>query len=104
MSILGILAGGLASFWIRIIRSNMILGRVGKWLMKQDDKKIGFKRYWYVQLLTCIVCLAPWISFAFCLFYILKYHPWWLYAVIGVLGSLATSNIIVELIKALRNE
>jgi len=82
----------------------MILGKVGKWLMKCEIRRTGLGGCWYVHLLTCVFCLAPWITIAFSLFYILEYHPWWLYAVIGVFGSLATSNIIVELIKALRNE
>ena len=108
MAILGIFAGMITGFWTRIIKSNMIFGKFGRIILKasfyyKPGTDIPATKWWG-KLLTCIFCLPPWICLVFCLFYILEYQPWCLYAVIGVFCAFGTANTTVEIIKALRNE
>jgi hypothetical protein len=97
----------------------MILSSLGKFLSRHSrdhdqkvadyfmERKIGKSALILEKVsffLRCVFCVGPWICFAFDLFYILEYHPWWLYCVIGVLAGLGMGNVICELIYALRHE
>jgi len=104
--ILGCFAGMISVFWTRIIGPHMIFAKVGKLINKVSNRSLlMFKRErWWVQVLTCVFCLPPYLCVIFSAFYIIEYSPHWTYAFIGVLASLGGANYLVELIYALRNE
>ena len=106
LALLGLIAGSLSGLWTRIIRTGMIFEKIGKKLV--DDNY----NYWYlnshsspwVKFLKCIFCLHPWIFFLFALFYVIEFHPPFIYAIIGILGGVGAGNFMAELIYSLRGE
>jgi len=106
MTLLGMIAGMLSGFLTRIIKRNMIFRDFGELLIKVDSHSwimSGRGSVW-VKFIRCVFCLQVWICFGLVLFYIIEFNPWWLYAVIGVMGGLGAGNFIAEIINALRNE
>jgi hypothetical protein len=119
LAILGAFSGMIAVFWSRIISRKMIFSSFGAWLdsfIRDEDKRVYdvfmqtelSKKFLLMEKITfflqCFFCLAPWWCFTFDAFYIIEFHPWWLYAVIGILAGLGMGNFICELIHALRKE
>ena len=103
--LLGVIAGVVACFWTRIIEPDMIFGRIGVWLHNKEYTArytSGHLSIW-VRFIQCSFCLQPWIMFLLALFYIITFHPYWVFAVVGVFGGLGTGNLIVEVVHSLRN-
>jgi hypothetical protein len=67
------------------------------WIMNSHSSPL-------VKFIYCDFCVCPWIILALELFYIIEYHPWWLFAGIGVFAGLGSGNLIVELVHGLRND
>jgi hypothetical protein len=106
LALLGLFAGSIASLWTRIIKSNMILFKIGKRLNKADEKyriTTGMASPW-VKFVRCIFCLTPWLCLVFDVAYIAYYTPNLLFCVIGVLASLGAGNFVAEIVYSLRNE
>jgi hypothetical protein len=107
MFVLGLIAGMISIFWTRLIRRNMIFSFIHVFLTRIDNKHIVDTGYGndapLSTFLRCIFCLTPWIVFLLELFYILEFHPWWLYATIGTFAGLGAGNIICELVHSIRN-
>lgn len=107
MTILGILAGMLSGFWTRIIKLDMLFSFVGKWLNEKTHDHIVLTGRGepapISRFLRCVFCLTPWVCFLFDAFYIIEYTPFWIYALIGILGSLGAGNFVAETIFSIRN-
>lgn len=106
MVALGIIAGMISGFWTRIIRKKMVFSFIGEWLNKINNNHLidTTKHSTLVMFLWCIFCIPVWLCLILDLFYIIEYNPWWIYAIIGVLGSLGSGNLVAEIISSLRNE
>jgi hypothetical protein len=106
MLFLGLLAGMIACLWTRVIKSNMIFRKFGKWLMLQNNRHLieHATDSMLIKFIRCSYCLSVWLVLMFELFYIVDYNPYWLYCVIGTLGGLGSGNLVVEVVSALRSE
>lgn len=105
MTFLGIVAGMFACFFTRIIKKNMIFRKFGKRLEILNNRHLidhTTDSLW-IKFIRCGFCLCPWLVFLLSLFYIIIFTPWWLFAIIGVLGGLGSGNLVCELIHSLRN-
>lgn len=106
MVVLGLIAGMISLFWTRIIKSNMIFRRFGKWLSIRNNRHLidHSTDSLLIKFIRCCFCLTPWLVFLLSLFYIIEYTPYWIYAIIGVLGALGSGNLVCEIVYCLRNE
>jgi hypothetical protein len=104
--VLGIIAGMIACFWTRIIKTNMIFTGIGRWLQRIDNNHVILttRHSMLAKFLRCSICLQPWLMLVLALFYILVFNPWWLFCVIGVAGGLGSGNLVAEIVCSLRNE
>jgi hypothetical protein len=105
MTILGFIAGMISIFWTRIIKKDMIFKKFGKWLERYDGQHTVMfaEGSMLVKFIRCCFCLQVWIVFALELFYIVKYHPPFMLAFIGVFAALGGGNFVCEVIHAIRN-
>jgi hypothetical protein len=106
MTFLGLIAGMMAGLWTRLIRKNMIFRRFGKYLETTNNNHlINYNRDApLVKFVQCIFCVAPWFVFVLEILYMIRFHPWWPYCFVGILGGLGAANMIAEFINAFRNE
>ena len=106
MILLGIAGGMIAGIWTRVIKTNMIFRKFGKWLTIVNNRHLieyTSDSLW-VTFIRCIFCLCVWIVLLLELWYILYFTPPWMIAVIGVIAGLGAGNFICEIIHTLRNE
>jgi len=106
MMYLGILAGLFSCFWTRIIRKNMVFRKFGKYLEVVNNRHLidHVSDSMLVKFIRCCFCVSPWVVFLLSLFYIIVFTPWWLFAVIGVIGGLGAGNFVCEVVNAFRQE
>ena len=100
LALLGMIAGSISGFWTRTIKPGMIFRKIGKRL-KRNKKS---KSHSWVKFLSCIFCITPWVFFLLALFYVIEFHPPFIYAIIGILGGVGAGNLIAEIIHSLRGE
>jgi len=102
---LGLIAGMAACFWTRIIKTNMIFGFLGRWLIKRNNRHVILttKNSKVIKLITCSYCIAVWIMALLSVFYVLMFRPGWIFASVGVLGGLGSGNLIAEIVCSIRN-
>jgi len=108
MTFLGVIAGMFTGFYTRIIKYDMILSFIGDRIEKINKSRVLKTGRGDLSpkalFLKCIFCLTPWVVFLLELFYILEYEPYWINAVIGVIGGIGSGNLVAELIYAIRND
>ena len=103
---LGLVAGLIACFWTRIIKTNMILGKLGKWLSKKNNMHVinTTEESILIMFVRCAYCIPPWLMLILGVFYVIVFHPWWPFAVIGILGGMGAGNLVAEFICSMRND
>jgi hypothetical protein len=106
MMFLGILAGLVAGFFTRIIKSDMILRSLGHWIDIRNNRHLieHATDSLLIKFIKCMFCITVWLVFLLEAFYIVEYTPFWTYAAIGVLGGLGAGNLVCEVIYAIRTE
>jgi len=106
MILLGIAGGFISGLWTRVIKTNMIFRKFGKWLTIVNNRHLieyTSDSLW-VKFIRCIFCISVWVVLLLELWYVLYYTPYWMIAVIGVFGGLGAGNFVCEVTHTLRNE
>ena len=106
MILLGIAGGMIAGIWTRIIKKNMLFGKIGKKLERYNNNHLVMfnQESMTVKFLRCLFCLSVWLVLILELWYIVEYTPPFVHCLIGVIAGLGAGNFACEIIHALRNE
>ena len=106
MVILGVIGGAITCLWTRLIRKNMIFGKLGKFMERANNRHIAmFKEdSVLIKFFRCGFCLSVWLILALEVFYVIHYSPAWYFALIGTFGGLGAGNFVVETVYTMRNE
>jgi hypothetical protein len=106
MCAIGVISGMISGLWTRIIKPDMIFEFIGNWFYRMNNVHLiqHNKNNPILFLVRCIFCFSVWICFILDAFYIIEYNPYWIYAIIGVFGSLGAGNLVAEIICSLRSD
>lgn len=106
MILLGIAGGMIAGLWTRIIKKNMIFGKIGRRLEQYNNNHLVMvnQESMTVKFIRCMFCLSVWIVLLLELWYIAEYTPSFMHCLIGVITGLGAGNFVCEIIYILRNE